>query len=95
MEINEIKDKKYTEISNTATKLNTEYNNLTSNYSTKEATNKRPRTDMQSLSKLLAKFDRKQVSNLSLEGVMKQLNGTEEQILYIRELHRLHNIKYS
>ena len=61
----------------------------------KEATNKRPRTDMQSLSKLLARFDRKQVSNLSLEGVMKQLNGTEEQILYIRELHRLHNIKYS
>jgi DNA repair exonuclease SbcCD nuclease subunit len=53
------------------------------------------KTDIHSLSKLLARFDRKQVSNLSLEEVMRRLNGTEEQILYIRELHRMHNIKYS
>ena len=56
----------------------------------------RIKTDIHSLSKLLARFDRKQLSNLSLEEVMRnRLGATEEQVLYIRELHRMHNIKYS
>mgnify|MGYP003299083243 CR=1 FL=1 len=56
----------------------------------------RVKTDSHSLSKLLARFDRKQVSNLSLENVLREkLSASEEQILYIRERHRMHNIKYN
>lgn len=47
------------------------------------------------LAKLLAKFDRQTVSNLSLEEVMKKCKASNEVITYIRELHRLHNIKYN
>lgn len=47
------------------------------------------------LAKLLAKFDRQTVSNLSLEEVMKKSKASNEVITYIRELHRLHNIKYN
>lgn len=61
----------------------------------KIAKESKTKTDMQSLSKLLARFDRKQVSKLSLEEVIRRINGTEEQIAYIRELHRMHNISYN
>jgi len=60
-----------------------------------DETQRRVRTDNNSLIKLLARFDRKQVTNLSLEEVMRRLEATEEQIMYIRELHRVNNINYN
>lgn len=56
---------------------------------------KKDLTNTLSISKLLAKFDKQQLSNLSLEETLRKLGGTEEQVAYIRELHRLHNIKYN
>lgn len=68
---------------------------LKGSFDKQEKQSNKIKTDIHSLSKLLARFDRKQLSNLSLEEVMRRLNGTEEQVLYIRELHRMHNIKYN
>ena len=69
---------------------------LQGSFDKSEEKDKKIKTDMQSLSKLLSRFDRKKLSNLSLEEVMKdRLDATKEQVLYIRELHRMHNIKYN
>ena len=56
---------------------------------------KRVAVDKGSLAKLLARFDRKSASNLSLEETLRKLNGTMDQIQYLRELHRVHNISYN
>lgn len=58
-------------------------------------TKRRIKTDGASLAKLLARFDKQQLSNLSLEGVLRRLNATEQQIAYLRELHRENNISYN
>jgi len=61
----------------------------------KDDTTRRPKTDNNSLIKLLSRFDRQQVSNLSLEEVLRRIEATDEQIMYIREIHRMNNIKYN
>lgn len=53
------------------------------------------RTDSGSLVKLLARIDRQSVNKLSLSETLKKLNGTSEEIQYLRELHLTHNISYN
>ena len=68
---------------------------LSGSFDKKDDSNKKVKTDNSSLIKLLARFDRKQISNLSLEEVMKKLNASDDQIMYIREIHRTNNINYN
>lgn len=53
------------------------------------------KTDVASLSKLLARFDKRATSQLSLDTVLRQLKGTDEQIQYLKELHTMNNLKYT
>ena len=53
------------------------------------------KVDSNSLTKLLAKFDRKSLKGMSLEETLKRCGGSAEEVQYIRELHRMHNISYN
>lgn len=53
------------------------------------------RPKQSNLVKLLARFDRRQKSNVSLDKTLLSIGGTQEQVQYLRELHRMHNIKYN
>lgn len=53
------------------------------------------KVDNNSLTKLLAKFDRHTLKGLSLEETLKRCGGSSEEIQYLRELHRMHNISYN
>ena len=53
------------------------------------------RTKQSNLVKLLARFDRRQKSSISLDKTLLSIGGTQEQVQYLRELHRMHNIKYN
>ena len=68
---------------------------LKGSFDKKEVDFQKKYNDRTNLAKLLAKFDRQAVSNLSLEEVLKKSGATEAMVAYLRDLHRLHNIKYS
>lgn len=56
---------------------------------------KAPKVDTSNLKKLLARFDKKSASNISLDQTLRKLGGSDETVFYIRELHLTHNMKYN
>ena len=68
---------------------------LNGSFAEKEVARHKAYNDRANIGKLLARFDRQLTSNISLEDVLRKGKVPEDIIMYLRDLHRLHNIKYN
>lgn len=68
---------------------------LNGSFAEKEVARHKAYNDRANIGKLLARFDRQLTSNISLEDVLRKGKVSEDIIMYLRDLHRLHNIKYN